>query len=379
MAGADLFAPSRRPTVPTVRELLGSSRATLRSLSLVAAAIGGVVFVCGYLIAWSQGIGAAYLGAFTTQVVLLGIVVGPIVLFWFAAYHLRVWTTIRNCFAVDDETYADAIDPLLERMYSLGRITGEFLGAVALVLVWNVGLRNPIPYAIWVEGYVWSEHLLFGGAVGVDALSAINYLYGVVALFTVVAGVHGVAYFLRLVRRVADLPLDDVAVAAERLEPLARFSVAVATTAFLAAVLLMVVYSRLLGVADGSAADLASFAAGHAFVVMVIVTALVGVGLAAFCIPQLEIHDALMAAKHDRLLAVEREYDALLDRAKEASASSADLGTELEILEAQRRNAQEIDTWSYNLPSLVPVVGSGIASTVTWLLSVTGQLAPLLG
>lgn len=83
---------------------------------------------------------------------------GPIVVLWGAAYHLEVWNRVRRCFAVDDETYADTVDPALEQVYGVRRIVTEFLVAVGAVFVWNLSLRNPIPYAIWFERYEPTEY-----------------------------------------------------------------------------------------------------------------------------------------------------------------------------------------------------------------------------
>lgn len=54
------------------------------------------------------------------------------------------------------------------------------------------------------------------------------------------------------------------------------------------------------------------------------------------------------------------------------------LAAELELIEARRRSATEIDTWSYNLPTLLPFLGSGLATTVTWFVSFTDSLSRLL-
>jgi hypothetical protein len=188
-----------------------------------------------------------------------------------------------------------------------------------------------------------------------------------------------VVYFLRLTQRVTDLPLQEVEVAADRLEPIARFSIFVATCAFVAVVLLLVVYGRLVTTAGGDAASLASFVAEYDFFILVVITGLILVGVAVFWVPQIAIHDAIMAAKHDRLAAIEAEYDRLLEQCRATDGSPDGIGTEFDIVEAQRRNAVDIDTWSYNLPSLLTFLGSGLATTVTWLLSITDQLSGVLG
>jgi hypothetical protein len=378
MEGGDSTETPAASSIPTGVTIVRRPAFTFRNLVLVAGGVSGAVFLLGYVVAVSEGLGDDYLRAFSVQFVVLGLFGGLVALSWTAKYHLRVWERVQICFDVGGRAYRDVVDPLLEQAYSVRRIGIEFLAGLSLVVVWNVILLKPIPYAIWFEGYDPYANVVFEFWLSIDALTVINYLYGFVALFVIVAGTHGVVHFLRLVRRVTDLPLSDVETAAERLEPIARFSIFVATTTFVGVLLLLVVYARLVTVADGDLVEITEFVAQYAFFILVILTGCIVVGMAMFWIPQMAIHDAISAAKQDRLVAIDDEYERLLETSRSEARSPDHLATQLEIVEARRRNAKEIDTWSYNLPTLLPFVGSGIATTITWLLSVTGDLSRLL-
>jgi hypothetical protein len=105
---------------------------------------------------------------------------------------------------------------------------------------------------------------------------------------------------------------------------------------------------------------------------------LIVVGLLVFWIPQMAIHDRLLEAKRERLSALEAQYVDLVEECRAEARPAEHLSAELDVLEARRRNAKEIETWAYDLPSLLPFLGSATASSVTWLLSVTGELSNLL-
>lgn len=364
----------RRP--PALRALVANPAVGLQTALVVSTGISGFVFGLSYLLAYSSGLGDAYLGAISVYLVFVGISGGIVALLWAASAHHELWERVQPCFDVDDGTYQAIVEPLLERAYSGTRITIEFLALLAVVFAWNVGLGNPIPYAIWLPGYVPSNHVLLAVGPGVDVLSVINYLYGFVGLFVAVAGAHGVRYYLLLTRRVLDLPLRDVETAPERLEPVARLGISVATATFLGAGLLMLVYARLVSMATGVAS--LAFVAQYATFVLVALAAIIAVGLLVFWLPQITIHDALTEAKHARLQALSTEYDALLEACRDEDGSPDYLSTQLDLLNARRDHVTSIDTWSYNLPSLLPVLGSGLATTITWLLSVTNQLSNLL-
>lgn len=109
-------------------------------------------------------------------------------------------------------------------------------------------------------------------------------------------------------------------------------------------------------------------------VVLGVIAGLILMSLSIFWIPQLAIHATLSAAKQERLATITDEYDDLLDRCRSASGSPDHLTAELEIVEAQRRNAAGIRTWSYNLPFLLQVGASAVASTGLWLLEMRNLL-----
>lgn len=364
------------PTIPTFRAVVESPAYNLRNLVVAAGIISVSVFLLNYVVALRAGFSDEYLGSFSMNLILISIFGGLVVLLWTAKYHLRVWDDVRRCFEVSDQTYHETVDPLLKRAYSVKRIVVEFLFALVLVVIWNVVLRNPIPYAVWFDGYKRFANCLVSSQsmLCVDALSVINYLYGFVGLFVVIAGTHGVAHFLILASRVTDFPLNDVDTAAERLEPLARFSIFVATITLVGIITMLVVYARLLTIPESDAMELALFVAQYAFFILVVLAGFIIIGLLVFWIPQMAIHNALTEAKQDRLAAINDEYVDLLERCRSEAAPPDHLATELEIIEARRHNAKEIKTWSYNLPTLLPFFGSALASVITWLQGVMKTL-----
>ena len=226
----------------------------------------------------------------------------------------------------------------------------------------NWVLRIPIPYAITVELPPWETPHLY--------LSAINYLYGSVVLFIVIAGIHGGAHFLSIATRITDLPLRNVDTAAERLEPIAKFSISVSTSVFAGVILLLIVYSRLIGAASGRVDAIIDYA----LVVILVIAGLIFSGILVFWLPQMAIHARLREAKQERLSAINDEYVALSERAQKESESVDHITTELEVLDARRRNVKEVETWAYNLPSLLPLVGSGVASTILWITQFVDQI-----
>lgn len=74
------------------------------------------------------------------------------------------------------------------------------------------------------------------------------------------------------------------------------------------------------------------------------------------------------------MAAINQEYKRLLARCRAGEGTPARLATELEILDARRRHATEIKTWSYNLPSLLPFIGSAAASSITWFVGIVQEI-----
>lgn len=223
-----------RPGPPVYRSLLDTRAYTLRTVVLSACAVGVTVYVLGYALALGGGFGRVYLGAGSVYFALFGIVAGTGWLLAAGIYHLRVWESVRSCFAVSDETYRGVVDPVLKRAHSPRRIGAEVLLALPVVLFVDAMVAG-IPMAVLPEATLPGG----GGCLSpsfdglcMTNLAAINYLYGLVVLFVVVGSTHGVAHFLWLVVRVTDLPLSDVHTAAERLGSIPRFSIFVSTGLF---------------------------------------------------------------------------------------------------------------------------------------------------
>lgn len=362
-----------RASGPGFRALVESPRYTFWSVTGIAAGVGVSEFLLGYRLARDGGFERGYLRSPTMALALVGTVGGLVLLLWGAKYHLRVWEGVRRCFAVSDEEYDEFVEPVLRRAYDVKRVLAEFLAILLVVGLVDWVLFVPIPWAI-TAGFTpekepppcaagWLQPCL-------DYLSAINYLYGAVGLFVVVGGVHGVAHFLPLASRLTELPLRNVDTAAEHLEPIAQFSVFVATSVFGGVLLLSLVYARLLELAGGRAGIIVDYA----LVVILVVAGLLLLGMLVFWLPQMAIHATLTEAKQERLAALDREYAALSRRAQMESEPIDRIATELDVLDARRRNVREVRTWAYNLPTLIPLVGSGIASALLWFVQFVNQL-----
>lgn len=390
--GEDDADADGRSGVPTFRSLVESERYTFWNVAGVAVAVGVSVFLLGYALALDGGFGDGYSRSVSVSLALIGTIGGMVLLLWGAKYHLRVWDGVRRCFAVSDEAYDDLVEPALTRAYDWRRLFAEYFLALIAVVAVNAGLGNPIPWAITVDPdsvprlYVDNESALWQILLNeskplpydtdcflsvanlcLDHLSAINYLYGLVVLFVVVGGFHGVSHFLSLATRITDLPLRDVDTAAERLEPIARFSIFVSTSLFAGVILLLIVYAHLINTAR---ATNPGAVIEYSLVVILVTAGLILLGVLVFWIPQMAIHALLTDAKQDRLSAINEEYVALSERAQEESESADHITAELEVLDARRRNIKDVETWSYNLPSLGLFIGSGIASTVSLLVEV---------
>lgn len=266
------------PTLPSLRAVVETIG--LRAILSATLGIGVFLYGGGYLIAVSGGFGPAYFASVSVYVVLFGTLGGVGVLLWGGRYHLQVWGAVRRCFDVSDQQYAETIDPLVDRAYDTKLIAGEFLiafsGGVLADLLFGV------PYAIAIETQRQCVVSVAGGCV--DYLSVINFLYGVVVLAVVVTSLHAIVYFLRLIDRVTDLPVAEVETAAERLEPLAQFSIFVAVSLLVGVLLLSLVYARLLPAFESSTVP------PYVFVVTVVIAILLVVGVAVFWLPQLAIH-----------------------------------------------------------------------------------------
>jgi hypothetical protein len=369
-----------RSGTPVYRSLLDARAYTLRNAVLLAYAAGVTVYVLGFMLAFDGGFGGQYLSGGSVYFALFGVVTGTGWLLAAGIYHLRVWKSVRGCFAVSEETYRGTVAPVLKRAYSPGRIGTEILLALPVVLFVDAVVVG-IPMAVLPEAI--ARYPDGGGCLSpsfeglcMTNLAAINYLYGLVVLFVVVGSTHGVVHFLWLVVRVTDLPLSDVHTAAEQLGPIARFSIFVATSLFGGAIALVVPYIRLTG-SMTDAGTLAEFLAGKpapAFVVVLSVVWLAVMALVVFWIPQQAIHNTLEETKQGRIAAINDEYRELREACRSASEPVELVSAELEVIEAQRRNAKEIETWSYNLPTLLPFVASGLTTTVTWFSQLAGKI-----
>lgn len=315
-------------------------------MATVAGIVSITVYVLGLTIALLGGFPGRYIAAPTVNLAFGTVFIGLVVFQWGARYHHQVWETAGAAFDVPQEEYRDVIEPGLHEVYSIRRLATAYI--VALVFLVIIDLRIGLEMAIVVPG--WRDVHLH--------MAAINYLYGILVLFLVVAGIHGAAHFVLLSAQLRELPLADIGAAADQLAPIAQFSAFAGTTFIGGVILLTVAYQHLLAM---------WWIDAHAGVMGAILAALILVGVAVFALPQTVIHRLLYRAKHDHIVALNTEYTALLERCRAEDGTPGFLQAELEVIDAKRRNAKEIRTWSYDLPEIVPLAGSALVSGVLLL------------
>lgn len=355
MSGSDASGEDATAWLPGYWSILEEPRYSFWKLIAIAASVSLSVFFLGYLVARSGGFGDPYLREISMYLALSGIFGGTIAMLWGARYQMHVWATTRSVFRVSDETYYLTIAPVLARAYSKKLIAGKFLLAFVLVIAYD--LLRGIPMAIFI---MYNDTLL----VPLGHLAVINYLYGIVVLFLVVTGTNAVAQFLLLSIRITDFPVRDVSTAADRLEPIARFSIFASTTFIAGVILLLMVYGRTARLYARVMPVELILAYGK--IVILVIAGLILIGILVFWIPQMAIHTLLRDAKQDRIAALNGEYERLLQRCREESGPPEYLLAELDIIEKQHRNATDIKTWSYNIPALLPLVGSAVFSAALW-------------
>lgn len=260
------------------------------------------------------------------QLSALGLVFTLVLLGQWGARYAELWAAVRPTFDVTDERYDAVVGRNLEALY--GRDHVPFLLFVAVQAVVYGLFRSELP-----AGYLHVGFLHF------FAVTALYCFY-----------LHTVT-----IRRVIELDLVDVASARPTLSRVADFGVVVGLNWFAALSLLVAYVGFFVGLERGI---------GLFYALAVLV--LVAVGLLIFVAPVVVLHDALAAAKQERLRRIDAEYEALFRDWREGELDG-DVDAGLDLLEKRRRNAESVSTWPYRLTSIGELL---LASLVPTALSV---------
>ncbi|MEF8876049.1 MAG: hypothetical protein V5A60_04970 [Haloarculaceae archaeon] len=265
----------------------------------------------------------------------LGLLFTLVLLGQWGARYPALWAEVRPAFDVPDPRYDAVVRECLGALY--GRDHVPFL----LFAVVQVGVYALFPAAL-PAGYLHVGFLHF---------------FAVTALY---CGYRHVA----TIQRVTDLDLVGVSRARPTLSAVADFGVIVVLNWFAALALLLVYVGFFLrpglasGPLDALMVDVGSFYALAGL-------ALVAVGVLLFVVPVVLLHEALAAAKRDRLHAIETEYETLFEAWREDDLDG-DPSVGLDLLEKRRRNAEARSTWPYRLVSVGQVLlGSVVPAAVS--------------
>lgn len=240
---------------------------------------------------------------------------------WGARY-VELWEEVRPAFDVPDEQYDTVVRRSLEDMY--GRDHVLFL----LFAVVQIGV-----------------YTLFG-----SELPAGFFHVGFFHFFAVTT-LYAFYRYTDAIGRVTDLDLVGLVEARSTLLEIADFSVAVCLSLFAALAALVVWIGFFLEL--NRAVDLF-----YASVVLFFV----GVGLLAFIIPVMLLHEALAEAKRERLNSIYDDYDSLFRTWKEGDLDG-DPSVALDILETRRQNTEALSTWPYRLVSVGKLALGSVVST----------------
>ena len=273
----------------------------------------------------------------------VALVFSLVVLGQWGGRYVELWADVRPAFDATDERYDAAVRRELRALY--GRDHVPFL--------LFVGIQVAV-YGLFPEG-------LEAGYLHVGFL----HFFGATALYCFYR--HTVT-----IRRVTELELAEVARARPVLSGVADFGVVVGLNWF-AALAVVLAYVEFFLRPESAVGPLGAIAGNVGAVVPDVGLFyalsglfLVGVGLLIFVVPVVLLHEALAAAKRERLREIEAEYGALFEGWQEGDVGEeASVG--LDLLEKRRRNAEALSTWPYRLASIGQLA---LASLVPTALSV---------
>ena len=320
------------------------SRIVLRAIAISALILGAeylVEVVWLDLPYWQQW---EFLAEPGVQLSALGLVFTLVLLGQWGARYVELWDEVRPAFETPAEDEAGERDERDERR---GNAEGEYDAVVGRNLLALYG-RDHVPFLLFagVQAVVYG---LFRSELPAGFLH-VGFLH-----FFAVAALYCFYRHVVTIREVTELDLVDVAGARPVLSEVADFGVVVGLNWFAALSLLVAYVGFFVGLERG----IGLFYALAVFV-------LVAVGLLIFVVPLVLLHEALAAAKHERLRRIGDDYEDLYEAWRENEVEG-DPSVGLDILEKRRRNVEALSTWPYRLASLGQLA---LGSLVPTLLSV---------
>jgi hypothetical protein len=265
------------------------------------------------------------------QLAALGLVFTLTLLGQWGARYVELWADVRPAFDVPDEEYDAVVRRSLVAFYGRDHVP---FALFALVQIAVYGLfRGELPAGFLHVGFL--------------------HFFAVTALYCFYR--HTVT-----IQRITALDLADVARARPTLSRVADFSVVVGLTWFAALSALVAYVGFFVGLERGI---------GLFYAAAVLV--LVFVGLLTFLAPVVLLHEALSAAKQERLRRLDAEYEALFWDWR-AGDLDRDLDSGLDLLEKRRRNVEAISTWPYRLVSVGELALASLVPTTLSLVQTLG-------
>jgi hypothetical protein len=347
---------------PVASRLLGTFRSfERRELIAVSLAYSAVPFVASLGVAAHAGFADAFLTTVSVYLWTAGLFGAGLTFGWWTKRYPGLWTELESVFDVPEDEYRSILRTHVGRMYDLSRILLWFPVVFVAAVIYDFTID-----AVTVLIYVPQANPHFE-LPSVDPtvcvlpdtciawLWVINYSFGIASLVGLLIAIHVLIQHLRLVDEVMNLPLRDVQTAAEELTPLARFNTVLSVGWF--ATLTLGLVLLIAGPQDAWRDPFLS--SGLLFVTLL--------GFVLFAVPQVSIHAGLQSAKQELVNGMDEEYDELyedLSGTDDEADSLEELSTQLDVLEARRRNAKEIPTWAYDLPGSISLLVSSIAPLI---------------
>lgn len=312
----------------------------------VSVAASGGIYMLGFVISALGGLEYYFIDPWALFC-LFGGIWGFIVLGWIDGTYVGVWREVRPAFAVDDETYKEIVHTRLERIFDVRRslVYGSVLWVPYFVIVPVFFLRDfPFHRTVYTT-ILRAGRVPFPG--GIPRI-AYYYLFGVVGLLITGSIIALFVNHLGLIREVSDFPFRDIQSSASEMEPIAWFSMALATAWFVGASVIAIILPISV----------------DPDVIVLFLAPLVLTGTLLFLAPQVILHSALVDAKRDEIVALQDEQREIHRLTQRGSEPAEDLSLRLEASTQRLENAKSVRTWVYDISSVSKLVA---ASLIPWL------------
>lgn len=322
-------------------------------LIIIALIYSGIPFVLSLVIAVFGGFELEFLSTGSVYIWTAGLFGGALTFGWWAKRYPELWMNLRSSFDLTDNEYWSVVRPRITKMYDLRRARLWFLGFSVLpviavvVFVLGRGIPTLISLSFSPDYWVW----------------AINYTFGLASLLGLVIAVNVVVTHFRLVGDIMELPLRDRQLAAAELKPLARFNIVVSAGWFASLTLGI----RLLQIEIDSLPSLLTATSAGESLINIGFLLMMLFGFILFLVPQYSIHAGLLSSKLELLNEIDAEYDKLYEEVSstdDVTNSLDQVSVQLDVLDARRRSAKEIQTWAYDLPGTVSLIAASVVPIV---------------